>query len=82
MQDRRSHGLEPCHRSPNVYACSDVSLKRSALSADRLALDLRAPSGRITDILNGRRGVTADTALRLGRYVCYSSSSSTFGKRG
>jgi len=38
------------------------------LSANRLALDLGVPSGRITDILNGRRGITADTALRLARY--------------
>ncbi len=26
------------------------------------------PSGRITDILNGRRAISADTAVRLGRY--------------
>lgn len=38
------------------------------LSADRLRLDLGVPSGRITEILNGRRSITADTALRLGRY--------------
>jgi addiction module HigA family antidote len=38
------------------------------LSANRLALDLGVPSGRITDILNGRRSITADTAVRLGRY--------------
>ena len=38
------------------------------LSANRLALDLGVPSGRVTDILNGRRSITADTALRLGRY--------------
>jgi addiction module HigA family antidote len=38
------------------------------LSANRLALELGVPSGRITDILNGRRSITADTALRLGRY--------------
>jgi addiction module HigA family antidote len=38
------------------------------LSANRLALDLGVPSGRITDILNGRRAISADTALRLGRY--------------
>jgi addiction module HigA family antidote len=38
------------------------------LSANRLSLDLGVPSGRITDILNGRRAITADTALRLGRY--------------
>ena len=38
------------------------------LGANRLALDLGVPSGRITDILNGRRSITADTAVRLGRY--------------
>jgi len=38
------------------------------LSANRLSLDIGAPSGRITDILNGRRGISADTAVRLGRY--------------
>jgi len=38
------------------------------LSANRLALALRLPSGRITDILNGKRAISADTALRLGRY--------------
>ena len=38
------------------------------LSANRLAIDLGVPSGRITDILNGRRAITADTAVRLGRY--------------
>jgi antitoxin HigA-1 len=43
-------------------------LAARGLSANRLALDLAVPSGRITDILNGRRGITADTALRLGRY--------------
>jgi addiction module HigA family antidote len=37
------------------------------LSANRLAIDLGVPSGRITDILNGRRAITADTAVRLGR---------------
>jgi antitoxin HigA-1 len=38
------------------------------LSANRLSLDISVPSGRITDILNGRRSITADTAVRLGRY--------------
>jgi addiction module HigA family antidote len=38
------------------------------MCANRLALDLGVPSGRITDILNGRRSITADTAVRLGRY--------------
>jgi addiction module HigA family antidote len=38
------------------------------LSANRLSLDLGVPSGRITDILNERRSISADTAFRLGRY--------------
>ena len=38
------------------------------LSANALALALRTPSGRITDILNGKRGVSPETAMRLGRY--------------
>jgi addiction module HigA family antidote len=43
-------------------------LNARSLSANRPALDLGVPSGRITDILNGRRSITADTAVRLGRY--------------
>ncbi|MEH2608551.1 HigA family addiction module antitoxin [Bradyrhizobium sp. AZCC 1693] len=43
-------------------------LEARKLTANRLALDLGVPSGRITDILNGRRSISADTAVRLGRY--------------
>ena len=43
-------------------------IEARGLSANRLALALGVPSGRITDILNGRRSITADTAVRLGRY--------------
>ena len=38
------------------------------MSANRLALALRLSSGRVVDILNGKRGVSPETALRLGRY--------------
>jgi addiction module HigA family antidote len=38
------------------------------LSANALARALRVPSGRIVDILNGKRSISAETALRLGRY--------------
>jgi len=31
-------------------------------------LEIGVPSGRITDILNGRRSITADTAVRLGLF--------------
>jgi addiction module HigA family antidote len=38
------------------------------LSANALARALRVPSGRIVEILNGKRSISAETALRLGRY--------------
>jgi addiction module HigA family antidote len=38
------------------------------LSASRLALDIGVPSGRIVDIINERRSITADTAVRLALY--------------
>ena len=43
-------------------------LKARGLSANRFAIALGVPSGRITDILNGRRSITADTAVRLSYY--------------
>ncbi len=38
------------------------------LSANALASALNVPVNRVTMILKGQRGVSADTALRLGRY--------------
>jgi addiction module HigA family antidote len=43
-------------------------LMARGLSANKLALALHVPSGRITAILNGKRAITPETALRLGRY--------------
>jgi addiction module HigA family antidote len=43
-------------------------LKPLGVSINRLARDLRVPVTRISEIVNGRRGITADTALRLARY--------------
>jgi len=43
-------------------------LAARGLSANKLALALHVPSGRITSILNGKRAITPETALRLGRY--------------
>ena len=43
-------------------------LRARELSANRLANELKLPSGRITDILNAKRGISPDTALRLARY--------------
>lgn len=44
-------------------------LEALELSASAFAEALDVPANRITDILRSRRGITADTALRLARYL-------------
>lgn len=56
--------LRPCH--PGRLLKMELQARRR--SASRLAVELGVPSGRITGILNGRRSITADTAVRLARY--------------
>lgn len=46
---------------------SEEYLQPLALSATRLAGEIGVPANRLSDIVRGRRGVTADTAIRLGR---------------
>ncbi len=43
-------------------------LKPLDISQYRLAKDIHVPARRINEIVHGKRAVTADTALRLGRY--------------
>jgi len=43
-------------------------MKPLRLSQNKLARDLDVPPGRISDIVNGRRSITADSALRLAQY--------------
>lgn len=38
------------------------------ISQNKLARDIDVPVARINDIIHGRRGITADTALRFGKY--------------
>ena len=47
---------------------SEDFLKPLKMNAHRLALALRVPANRITAILEGRRAISGDTALRLARY--------------
>ena len=42
------------------------------ISQYRLAKDINVPPRRINEIVHGKRGITADTALRLGRYFSMS----------
>jgi addiction module HigA family antidote len=46
----------------------DEFMKPLGLSANGLAMELRVPVSRISEILRQRRGISGDTALRLGRY--------------
>jgi addiction module HigA family antidote len=43
-------------------------LKPMAITQYRLAKDIGVPPRRINEIVNGQRAITANTALRLGRY--------------
>ena len=53
---------------PGRTILEDV-LKPLGMSINALAKELHVPATRLNDIVRGRRGVTADTALRLSRYL-------------
>lgn len=57
--------LKPVHPGEVLF---EEFLKPMGLSQNRLALDIGVPPRRINEIVLGKRRVTADTALRLGRY--------------
>jgi addiction module HigA family antidote len=59
------NGMRPVH--PGEVLLEDF-LKPLGLSANALAKALRVPAPRINDVVRGRRGVSADTAMRLARY--------------
>ena len=46
----------------------DEILTPMGISQARLARDINVPPNRINQIINGKREITADTALRLGKY--------------
>lgn len=61
----RKRHVAPVH--PGKMLRADF-LKPLGLTMNQLALALRVPSNRINAIVEGKRGISADTALRLGRY--------------
>ncbi len=67
------NGMRPVH--PGEVLREDY-LKPLGLSVNALAKRLRVPASRINDIVLGRRGVTADTALRLTR--CFGGDAQTW----
>ena len=61
----KSKLLEPIH--PGEILLEEF-MKPMGISINQLARDIVVPPGRISTIVNGKRAITADTALRLGKY--------------
>jgi addiction module HigA family antidote len=57
--------LEPIH--PGEILLEEF-LQPMGISINRLARDIQVPPGRISTIVNGKRAISADTALRLSAY--------------
>ena len=57
--------LDPIH--PGEILLEDF-MKPMGVSINRLSREIVVPPGRISAIVNGKRSITADTALRLGNY--------------
>lgn len=60
----RTKRLPPIH--PGQILRED--LQDAGISLNRLARDLRVPMNRVSAIVNAKRSITADTAMRLARY--------------
>jgi addiction module HigA family antidote len=65
MSRKRSNRIPFPHPGETIR---EDYLKPLGMSVNRLAIELRVPATRMTEIVNGRRSITADTALRLARY--------------
>ena len=59
-----SIALPPVH--PGRTLAAELAARK--MSANTLALKLRVPANRLSDIVRGQRAISAETALRLGRY--------------
>ena len=62
---RRKRQIPLVHPGENLV---EEFLKPLGITVNALALALRVPSNRIYAIVEGERGISPDTALRLGRY--------------
>jgi addiction module HigA family antidote len=61
----RAKKLPPIH--PGEILLEEF-LKPMGITMNRLAKDLHVPANRITQIVDGRRGISGESALRLARY--------------
>lgn len=61
----RRNGMRPVHPGEILRE----EMEELEMSARAMADALNVPANRVSAILNGTRGITADTALRLSRYL-------------
>ena len=57
--------LAPIHPGEILY---EEFMKPMEVSINALSREIAVPPNRVSDIVNGKRSITADTALRLGKY--------------
>jgi antitoxin HigA-1 len=62
---RRKRNIPPVH--PGEILAADF-LEPLKLNVNALSKAIKVPRTRLNDIVRGKRGVSADTAMRLGRY--------------
>jgi antitoxin HigA-1 len=66
MDEKKTGAFGPIHPGEVL---SEEYLKPLSVSQNKLALNMRVPAQRISEIVNGKRAITADTALRLSRVI-------------
>lgn len=57
--------LDPIHPGEILF---EEFMQPMDISINRLARELGVPPNRVSEIVNGKRGISADTALRLGKF--------------
>jgi addiction module HigA family antidote len=65
MIKKKKQLLAPIHPGEILY---EEFLQPMGISMNRLAREIGVPAGRISQIVNGKRSISADTALRLGKF--------------
>jgi antitoxin HigA-1 len=61
---------DPVH--PGVILKADL-LEPLGMSVNKLAAELHVPANRLSQIINGKRGISPDTSLRLARYFGFTA---------
>jgi addiction module HigA family antidote len=62
--------MKPSIKRPPIHPGRILKneIEETGMSPHMVAIALRIPANRLTEIINGRRSISADTAMRLGRF--------------